>query len=74
MNSLQKFRNWRENQSVKSEIEKHNLAFKIATIFTSLVIIFVAINWYLNIFGILPENTYLTKIANISNAFLGISK
>ena len=62
MNSLEKFKTWRENQSVKSEIEKHNLAFKIATIFTSLVIIFVAINWYFDIFGVLPENIYLTKL------------
>lgn len=70
MNSIEKFRKWRENQSVKSEVEKHNLAFKISIILTIVVIIFVVMNWYLNIFGVLPENSYLTKMADLLNGLL----
>ncbi len=74
MNSLEKFKSWRENQSSKSEIEKHNLAFKISTVLTIFVILFVGVNWYLNIFGELPENVYLTNITELLNRLLSSSK
>lgn len=69
-----RFKSWREKLANKTDVEKHNFAFKIATVFTIGIVIIVLINIYLNFFGALPENRFMTKLGESGDQLKGMFK
>lgn len=64
-NFEEKFRNWQEKMSKKSEREKHNYAITVAIILTAIVTFFVVSNWYYRISGESLNSSFFTDIENI---------
>lgn len=59
---LKIIKEWRKKQFEKSEAEKHNLAFKLATFLTSILLFIILLSWYLKFSEIIINFDYLKNL------------
>lgn len=64
-NYQEKFNNWQERMSKKSEQEKHNYAITIAILCGCIALFFVISAWYFRIYGGNFETSYFTDLESM---------
>jgi flagellar biosynthesis/type III secretory pathway M-ring protein FliF/YscJ len=70
-NFEEKFKNWQERMSQKSEKEKHVYAMTVAVVITGIVFFFIASNWYFQISG---NNLNSTLFTDLEESFTNQTK
>lgn len=68
MNIENKFRNWQERMSRKSESEKHNYALTVSLFFGCIALFFVLSSWYFRIFGSNIQTSFFTEAEEMYRA------